>query len=240
LQSVTLSGNLEVISQYAFESCLNLSHVDIPEGVKNIGPASFRYCSALTSVTLSESVDTISTFAFAQCVNLSAITLPEKLSVIGYHAFESCTSLTSFDVPDGLSFLGIGAFIGCSSLERVSMPGVPLLMTDVFVGAAVLAEIKVNACEPITVEDESRFVDDEVYANSVVYVPVGSVDAYRNAIGWRRFAHIEEDATLNGTNIRGVTEDSQASSPYYNLLGQRVHQLRKGAVYVRNAKKVYF
>lgn len=58
------------IGQRAFESCSNLSQVNLPEGVTRIDPMTFAFCSALRTVYLPDSLVYIDRAAFLDCPNV--------------------------------------------------------------------------------------------------------------------------------------------------------------------------
>lgn len=59
------------IAPFAFQNCVKVTSVVIPEGVTTIGNAAFQGCTALTSITLPSSVTTIAADAFSGCSNLT-------------------------------------------------------------------------------------------------------------------------------------------------------------------------
>lgn len=58
----------------AFECCLKLTSITIPEGVTFIDDWEFDCCSNLTSITIPASVTSIGYFAFCECSKLNMIT----------------------------------------------------------------------------------------------------------------------------------------------------------------------
>lgn len=98
---VMLPKNLEVIGDFAFSDCSNITNVDIAEGVTKIGNLAFYACHNLTNIKLPESLKEIGHNAFSCCVSLTNITLPDGLTMIGEDAFDTCESLTSIYVSEG-------------------------------------------------------------------------------------------------------------------------------------------
>ena len=105
-----------------FRNNKNLTTVVLPESLKNIGVATFKYCNNLTTINLPESVTNIGEETFAGCSSLANIKLPEGLTSIGREAFESCSSLTSVNLPEGVTSIGQEAFSKCTSLSEVTWP----------------------------------------------------------------------------------------------------------------------
>ena len=119
---VTIPDDVVAIES-AFENCIGLKSVTIPDGVTLIGDNAFKNCKNLTSVNFPNEVTSIGNFSFNGCINLTSVKLPNKVSRIGSHAFEGCIGLTSIALPDKLSEIGASAFKGCSGLTSVTIPG---------------------------------------------------------------------------------------------------------------------
>ena len=66
--------------------------------VTSIGDGAFEYCLNLTSITIPNSVTSIGNHAFEGCTSLTSITIPNSVTSIGYCAFYNCPSLTSIVV----------------------------------------------------------------------------------------------------------------------------------------------
>ena len=87
--------------------------------VTYIGGFAFNQCVSLTSVTIPESVISIGDYAFYACWDLTSITIPEGVTSIGDYAFSGCSSLTSITIPESVTSIGDYAFSGCSSLYTI-------------------------------------------------------------------------------------------------------------------------
>lgn len=94
----SISGNITIpstlggypvtsIGYEAFEDCINLTGVTIPDDVTTIGSFSFYGCRNLTNVTIPNSVTIIKDYAFAVCTNLINITIPDSVTSIGRDTF---------------------------------------------------------------------------------------------------------------------------------------------------------
>lgn len=100
------------IGDSAFEDCISLTSITLPDGVTSIGESAFWDCISLTSITLPDSVTSIGDCAFWGCSSLTSITLPDSVTRIGDLAFKGCSSLTSVTLPPRVE-LGMNAFAGC-------------------------------------------------------------------------------------------------------------------------------
>ena len=120
--------NLEIpdevteIGEYAFKGCSGLTSVTIGNSVTSIGYCAFQYCYGLTSVTIPNSVTSIGSYAFSECSGLTSVTIPNSVTSIGNYAFSSCSGLTNVTIPNSVTSIGEFAFYGCSGLTNVTIP----------------------------------------------------------------------------------------------------------------------
>ncbi len=127
ISSITIPAEIEGkpvtrIGKNAFEWCLYLESINIPDNVTSIGDGAFSVCGSLTSISLPDSVTSIGNWAFFQCEVLKSIILPDSLNSIGDEAFEECYCLTSISFPETVTSIGQGAFASCQSLWYVDIP----------------------------------------------------------------------------------------------------------------------
>jgi len=84
---VTVPRDVRYISS-AFYRNEQITAVTLPQGLMEIGPASFMGCTALTNIQLPDSIVRIGASAFRMCSSLTALTLPESVAEIGVYAFD--------------------------------------------------------------------------------------------------------------------------------------------------------
>lgn len=121
-------------------------HIDIPDGVTNIGNKAFERCNFLHSVTFPDSLSCIAnkafnccqgledidfgngiqflglSEAFARCDSLKHVKFPSQLVSIGRCAFTDCRNLESVEFNDGLQNLESMAFYKCEKLKKIKIP----------------------------------------------------------------------------------------------------------------------
>ncbi len=107
------------IGASAFNHCIGLTSIIIPDCVTNIGSRAFGSCTELTSITIPESVTNIGSGAFGGCTELTSITIPESVTNIGSGAFSSCIGLTSITIPESVTSIGDSAFAYCFGLTEI-------------------------------------------------------------------------------------------------------------------------
>lgn len=129
------SGRTHFIMARAFQGCVGLDSVAIPNTVHTIGEYAFANCDGLTSIVIPSSVTNIGNYAFQNCDGLASVTIhdvPTPASTdytlnIGYWAFAYCNNLrtiyynaTYSTYTSTLSSRGnyhYGIFVGCDSLN---------------------------------------------------------------------------------------------------------------------------
>jgi len=162
--------------------------VGIAQGVKKINGHAFSSCRGVKEIDLPSTVTYIGISAFSGSA-LSRITLPSSLKYIGPGAFSS-TNLTSIRIGAEIEYLGESS-LECYKLESVYCESpIPL------------------KCQSSPFVDP-RYYNDHIYNHATLYVPAGSIDAYRSANHWRNFKTIKEyeysseiPAETSGIDIR--------------------------------------
>jgi hypothetical protein len=100
--------------------------------------------------------------AFRYFFTLESITLPDGLTSVGAYAFMNDYSLKSIDFPSTLKDISYRALHGCSGLESIWF----------------------RSTTPPTLGSEAL----DYTNNCPIYVPLGCVQAYREADGWSEYA----------------------------------------------------
>lgn len=123
---ITLDENntdsLTNLHEYAFNGCILLTSIKLPEGLETIGDSAFVWCDSLVSITLPSSLTSIGDNVFCECFSLPSITLPSSLTTIGSFAFAGCEALTSITLPEGLETINEITFWDCNSLASITFP----------------------------------------------------------------------------------------------------------------------
>ena len=102
---------------------------------------------------------------------------------IGAESFKDNTNLIIVSIPESIEEIGTSAFAGCSGLKAIyCYVKDPVALDNAYARAYTRAGETVSSTVFAGVDKET----------CILYVPVGSVANYRNAAGWKEFAHIEE------------------------------------------------
>lgn len=161
-----------------------------PEGVEEIGGDAFNGMSSLCGdISLPSTLRKIDHGAFAG-TRISHVGLPEGLEMIIESSFRGCRYLQdTLYIPSSVIQIQHDAFNECEKLEAVILPkNLQEIKDGAFNGCRSLYYVQCLNPEPPTL-DGSAFNGVEKNECALV-VPEGSVDAYRNADGWKEFKRI--------------------------------------------------
>ena len=154
----------------------------IPEGVTAIGDNAFWGIDIPETFLIPNTIISIGNHAF-HGFGIINLELPESTQWIGESAFELCQSLTSLTLPASLTHIGDKAFCNCRQLRNV----------------------KVYLAEPLVINE--NVFESMAYEGGTLHVPVGCVEKYRAADGWKRFSRIIGDIVLpNPADVNGDGE----------------------------------
>ncbi len=199
--------------------------LEIPEGVDSIG-RSFYGFKALTAITLPTSLRVMGDQSLSGCTSLTEVVIPEGVTTMGT-VFYGCTGLKKVTLPSTLTKFTSYTFSGCSALESIELPaGITELPLMLFYGCKGLKSITSLNTTPPSVR---TMAFDGVDTTIPVYVPAGSVEAYKAADGWKEFTNIQ---AIAGSSVSEI-EASDVEAVYYDLNGRRVNGELVPGIYVR-------
>ena len=180
-RSVTIPTHCTAVASYAFMRCDYLTSFTAAEGLLSVGTGAFYCCSQLSSVELPRTVSEVGAYAFegtpyldslgefAAVGNhvlikyngsaadasvpdgitkiaphaftgsrLSSVTLPKSVYSIDSYAFADCVGLSEVVFNEGLKIIGNGAFRGCKALTSfVSPQSLEYIGQQAFRGSAI-------------------------------------------------------------------------------------------------------
>lgn len=184
-----------------------IKRVVIGEGVVNLGDNVFRGCTELGAIAIPASLSAIGRHALCNCDRLAEINVAEGnacyCSLDGVLFSKDRSVLVKcpegkleavYTVPSGVVRLGNCAFSHCIGLMNVTLGrDVKEIGETAFLKCLSLAEMTVRAVVPPKVQPGAfgmAGTENAVSRDIPVYVPEGSVAAYRNADGWKEFTGI--------------------------------------------------
>jgi hypothetical protein len=176
LTNITIPNSVTSIGDAAFIGCSGLTSITIPNSVTSIGDNAFENCSGLTSITIGNSVISIGNFAFNSCSGLTSITIGNSVTSIGDYAFGYCSRLTSITIPNSVISIGNYAFISCSGLTSITIPNsVTSIGDDAFENCSGLTSITIgNSVTSIgdwAFENCTNLVSIYIYATTPIVLP---------------------------------------------------------------------
>ena len=162
LRSVTWNCTCDVIPNFCFAVCSNLTNFDF-SGIKKIGKYAFKE-SGLQEVWLSESIKNIEEGTFKECSGLRSVTWNCTCDVIPALCFAVCSNLTQFDLSgikkvgtsafekSGLTFVTLSkgtvvckkCFAHCKSLAKVEWLSARNIEGNIFAGCKNIKEIYIS------------------------------------------------------------------------------------------------
>lgn len=247
LLSVSLPKSIKVLPWGGlFQDCINLTRVVLPDSIREIPASCFFNCKKLSDVAIPDSVTSIDDFAFCGCESLGPIySIRPNITSLGHESLTGCSSIKRLIFEDTDTPLSAGGY---------SWPFFNMVIDYMYVGRPLNCgtgadtikvmeigkDLKENAIPTNNnfsaiisdIEDPTQMTPyfvNNVYLNVPLYVPVGTVEAYRQADGWKNFFEIKEnDGSVDGiSNIKTKSMEKSAAS-YYDISGRMVGKKHKG------------
>ena len=156
LTHVILPNSLKELGYGVFENCSELTEIILPATLKGIGYNAFYGCSSLIDINIPSSVSSIGSSAFRGCSNLSKLVLPAQLTSIPDGLVSGCSFLTEINIPSSVSSIGSNAFSGCSNLSKLVLPAQLTSIPDGLVSECT-ALIDINIPSGVTVIGNDAF-----------------------------------------------------------------------------------
>ena len=100
--SISIKAGTEIIADFAFYACNNLTEIVLPNTVKMIGTDAFYLCTNLTTLSLPPSLISIGEYAFGYCESFTGtFYIPASVTVIGEQVFAYLNTIEAIEVADG-------------------------------------------------------------------------------------------------------------------------------------------
>lgn len=226
--NLTTPPKLESISAGAFKGCESLATIAFNNKLSKIGKEAFAGCTKLQTIDIPTSITEIEAKAFTNCKKVKTINIAPSISEIKENTFSYCEGISTISIPEGVATIGAAAFEGCINLKTVQFSQDVSQIADGAFNYCPLENIYIMNATPPDV-GKSNFSN---YETSTLYIPLGTLNAYRVSSGWSNFKNIVEmDFTgINTTDIKdikittsngGLTIDSESvvSISIYNISG---------------------
>ena len=165
----------------------------IPDGVKSIGNYAINYPQNVITVTIPDSVESFTgNHPFIGVYNISAFYgkyVVDNRHVIkdGFLYGAAVHGLTEYDIPEGVTGTGYRVFRSCT-FEKVTLPASLKKINDkLFDNCDNLHIVYCKAVLPPD-QDANWNIFNSCSQIPTIYVPHGSVNLYKTANGWSKFA----------------------------------------------------
>jgi len=233
----------------------DISEFVFPESMVTVPNDAFRGCGKLKKVTIHDQMKEIGEYAFYG-TGLTSVELPASIESIQKKAFAYCLDIQEFTITSGVKYIAQDVFRGCENLRQLTIErDVDLRSMEKPINAPNLRAIVSKITDP---QDINPNLFTNYYRNAILYVPVGTIDAYRQCEGWKEFLTIKEGDPITGIanyssqNVRivpcadGVTISGAASgTPIIVFLpdGKLVHKgiVHEGEYHISLAQhQIYF
>ena len=140
--------------------------------------------------------------------SINEVVIPDSVTKIGAKAFYGTTRM-SVKLGKSLQEIGESAFADNSISDITSLNSIPPRITDNVFSNSTFNYAKLN-------------------------VPVNSIDAYKNATGWKNFKSF---TGINISNLDDISINFNESPIYYNLQGVKVDNPKNGFFIKRQGNK---
>lgn len=194
-----IPNNVTSIGSDAFKGCERLESLTIPTNVISIGYEAFSGCNGLTNLRIEDGTQKL------EANNTGLSTCPLITLYIGrdvtfqsgdhsYSPFSYKKQLTSLTFGSGYTKIPPYTFWGCSSLTSLTFPSqITSIGYDAFYDCNEITAIHCLGGTPPQVVDWSLPFSDIVYKTATLYVPRGSIEAYKTMYAWGHFNNIVEE-----------------------------------------------
>ena len=229
LENVSLPNTLISIGNLAF-SGTQLEKIIIPNSVRTVGESAFSRCSSLKEVTLSNSMTEIPNGMFEDCKSLETIIIPNSVQTVGSSEygtclFRNCSSLKKITLSNAMTEIPRSMFFELKSLETIIIPNsIKKIHGNAFFGCSGLKGITIQSVTPPLLSDDNvNFPFD--YTNCPIYVPSGSVEAYKKATYWSKYAdriRSEKESVAGSKETESVVGSKETKADASNVYAQKV------------------
>lgn len=171
---------VSAISDFAFQDCVKLQNVVLPNTIQSVGQQAFENCVLLESIVLPQSVTTLGYYSFRGCISIESIDFG-SIEKIEDQCLAGCSSIDNLVIPNTVTEIGQDAFSGCSSLSNITFQSghKELYLSDYNNEGALFAECSLDSVfigRNLTIKTESspfsksKMLRSVYVSDSVTYI----------------------------------------------------------------------
>ena len=199
-----ISENIKGIYSGVFAGCSELiGNLSIPLTATYIGSAAFSECSGFTGcLIIPETVTELEERAFSGCSGFSSIKINAQLKQIKNSTFKNCAGISgNIEIPNTVEIIWYDAFLNVKA-DCIKLPAsLKKIYGRAFYGNMHKKIICEATTPPVTGDDYSNsgyvfnsYIGSEdyrkYYKNASLYVPIESIEKYREQREWAYFENI--------------------------------------------------
>lgn len=235
LTSVILGDSISEID-YAFDECVNLSWITLPNSLTSIAAGAFYGCISLQNVYFSGDVSQWLRISFGGSLTsnpvyyskrlyfnevlVTTLAIPQGTITIPKNSFCGLSTIEEIILPNSVLSIDDYAFNSCSGVNKVVMPSVHRIGHKAFENCSSIDTIiSENSTPPICLSDSPSHniaTFNGVPMDAIIIIPCHSNDDYCNAEGWNYFVFFESIPIAPQIEINSANP-SMGSVHYYFL-----------------------
>jgi len=206
------------IGDCAFLQCTKLTSMTIGDNVKRVGFSAFERCFNMAVLILGESVEVLDRESFKNCKSLEILIMPSSMKIIGDEAFRGCEKLIYVDTGDAEIYVGRHSFEGCGLFSLIIPESVEEIRSAFLNESKIKQVIALNET-PLAVKEDTFEGINQPARN--LYVPAGSVEAYKAADYWKEFGIINPivEGAIYGNIQNGICYNLYPESKSAEVVG---------------------
>ena len=181
-----------------YDSVLEYSKIKkfrVPKSINVIPSRTCYECGSLVEIEFHNNITEIKENAFGYCKALKEVVLPDSITTVGRDAFSSCYALEKINIPLGLTKIPNSFLSNARSLTSLTIPA---NITSIGSYALSLGDTGKKATITFLGTTPPTMTSDGFgggYYREKIIVPKGSLDAYKSATNWSKYADKMEEAT---------------------------------------------
>ena len=202
LPEIAIPATVKRIGNNVFYGCTSLARVDIEDRQTELNLSYNSYYSSYDQRPLFSDCPLVSVYIggnisyatgsdsgyspFYRNTSLRAVKITDQETEISENEFYGCTGLTTVELGDGIESIGNYAFSGCSALESFLFgKSVTTIGEEAFSDCTAMTRLQSRAEMPPVCGNQA--LDDINKWTCELFVPEGSLEAYKAADQWKEF-----------------------------------------------------